>query len=66
MNDTNKAFSKYPDLSESMIDKLLNNNSINGHFILYALKEAFIRKISLYLKDFCNSGDIDYSYTHKE
>lgn len=63
MNDTNKAFSKYPDLSESMIDKLLNNNSINGHFILYALKEAFIRKISLNLKDFCNSGDIDYSYT---
>ncbi len=63
MDDTNNASSKYPDLSESIIDKLLNNNSINGHYILYALKEAFIRKISLNLKDFCNSADIDYGYT---
>jgi hypothetical protein len=62
MNDTNKSSSEYPDLSESIIDNLLGKNSINGLFILYSIKESFIRKVSLNLKDFCNSTDIEYDY----
>ena len=62
MNDTNKSSSEYPDLSESIIYNLLGKNSINGLFILYSIKESFIRKVSLNLKDFSNSTDIEYDY----
>ena len=62
MNDINKASFEYPDLSESIIDNLLGKNSINGLFILYSIKESFIRKVSLNLKDFSNSTDIEYDY----
>jgi uncharacterized membrane protein YgaE (UPF0421/DUF939 family) len=63
MDDSNNVSSKYPDLAESIIDDLLNQSSINGLFILYALKEAFIKKVSLNWEDFCNSADTEYSYT---